>query len=61
MTTIAVTTIAVDWRPGSLVSTVDGEPVRRIDQSPDYPVQLVPAVFDFPTRPPPATKCPSPS
>ena len=28
-------TYAVDWRPGSLVFTVDGMPVRRIGQSPE--------------------------
>jgi hypothetical protein len=39
---------AVDWRPGSLVFTVDGEVVRRIGQSPAYPVQLMLGVFDFP-------------
>jgi hypothetical protein len=43
-------TYAVDWQPGSLVFTVDGEPVRRIDQSPNYPVQLMLAVFDFPEK-----------
>jgi hypothetical protein len=43
-------TYAVDWQPGSLVFTVDGAEVRRIDQSPDYPVQLMLAVFDFPGK-----------
>ncbi len=43
-------TYAVDWRPGSLVFTVDGAQVRRIDQAPDYPVQLELGVFDFPGR-----------
>jgi hypothetical protein len=43
-------TYAVDWQPGSLVFTVDGEQVRRIGQSPNYPVQLMLAVFDFPGR-----------
>jgi hypothetical protein len=41
---------AVDWRPGSLVFTVDGTEVRRIDQAPDYPVQLEIGVFDFPDK-----------
>jgi hypothetical protein len=40
-------TYAVDWQPGSLVFTVDGDVVRRIDQAPDYPVQLMIGVFDF--------------
>jgi glycosyl hydrolase family 16 len=43
-------TYAVDWAPGSLVFTVDGEVVRRLDQAPDYPVQLMLGVFDFPGR-----------
>ena len=40
----------VDWRPGSLVFSVDGEPVKRIGQSPNYPVQLMIGVFDFPDK-----------
>ncbi|MEV6303823.1 glycoside hydrolase family 16 protein [Actinoplanes sp. NPDC051861] len=43
-------TYAVDWRPGSLAFSVDGEVVKRVAQSPDYPVQLEIAVFDFPDR-----------
>ena len=43
-------TYAVDWAPGSLVFTVDGAPVKRIGQAPDYPVQLMLAVFDFPGK-----------
>jgi len=43
-------TYGVDWRPGSLAFTVDGEVVRRVNQAPDYPVQLMIGVFDFPTR-----------
>ncbi|WP_345771660.1 glycoside hydrolase family 16 protein [Geodermatophilus sabuli] len=43
-------TYAVDWAPGSLVFTIDGEVVRRLDQAPDYPVQLMLGLFDFPAR-----------
>ena len=43
-------TYAVDWRPGSLVFTVDGAEVRRVGQAPDYPVQLEIGVFDFPDK-----------
>jgi beta-glucanase (GH16 family) len=43
-------TYGVDWRPGSLTFTVDGEPVKRIGQAPDYPVQLMLGVFDFPDK-----------
>ena len=35
-------TYAVDWRPGSLAVSVDGEVVREVGQAPDHPV------FDFP-------------
>jgi hypothetical protein len=43
-------TYGVDWQPGSLAFDVDGEVVRRLDQAPDYPVQLMLGVFDFPDR-----------
>jgi hypothetical protein len=43
-------TYGVDWRAGSLAFAVDGEVVRRVDQAPDYPVQLMLGVFDFPAR-----------
>jgi Glycosyl hydrolases family 16 len=47
-------TYAVDWLPGSLTFTVDGEIVKRVAQSPNYPVQLMLAVFDFPGKADPA-------
>ena len=43
-------TYAVDWRPGSLEFAVDGQIVKRCAQAPDYPVQLMIGVFDFPDR-----------
>jgi hypothetical protein len=43
-------TYAVDWLPGSLVFTVDGAEVRRLEQAPDYPMQLMLGVFDFPAQ-----------
>jgi len=43
-------TYGVDWRPGELSFTVDGAEVKRVDQAPDYPVQLEIAVFDFPAK-----------
>lgn len=49
---------AVDWRPGSLVFTVDGEVVRTAGQAPDYPVQLMLGVFDFPAKGDPAHATP---
>jgi hypothetical protein len=41
-------TYGVDWRPGSLTFLVDGVEVHRLDQAPDYPMQLMLGVFDFP-------------
>jgi hypothetical protein len=41
-------TYGVVWLPDSLVFTVDGETVRTSGQSPDYPMQLMIGVFDFP-------------
>jgi hypothetical protein len=43
-------TYAVDWRPGSLVFGIDGVVVRTLEQSPDYPMQLMVGVFDFPIK-----------
>jgi Glycosyl hydrolases family 16 len=39
---------AVDWRPGRVDFFVDGEWVRTTSQAPDYPMQLILGVFDFP-------------
>ena len=30
--------------------SVDGEVVRRLEQAPDYPMQLMLGVFDFPAK-----------
>jgi hypothetical protein len=43
-------TYGVDWRPGSLTFSIDGTPVRQLDQAPDYPMQLMIGVFDFPAK-----------
>ena len=43
-------TYGVDWRPGSLTFTLDGTPVKLVAQSPNYPVQLMIGVFDFPGK-----------
>jgi hypothetical protein len=48
-------TYGVDWRPGSLTFTVDGEVTKRIAQSPNYPVQLMIGVFDFPAKADPSS------
>jgi hypothetical protein len=41
---------AADWQPGRVEFYVDGEHVRSVDQAPDYPMQFMVAVFDFPAR-----------
>ncbi len=48
-------TYGVDWRPRSLTFTVDGEVTKRIAQSPNYPVQLMIGVFDFPAKADPSS------
>ncbi len=54
-------TYGVDWRPGSLTFAVDGDVTKRIAQSPNYPVQLMIGVFDFPAKAdPPSTDVPVP-
>lgn len=42
---------AVDWRPGRIDFLVDGERTKSLAQAPDYPMQLILGVFDFPDRP----------
>ena len=43
---------AADWKPGRVDFFVDGEFVRAVDQAPDYPLQFMVAVFDFPDKAP---------
>jgi hypothetical protein len=43
-------TYGVEWRTGSLMFTVDGDAVDLVGQAPDYPMQLMLGVFDFPDR-----------
>jgi Glycosyl hydrolases family 16 len=43
---------AVDWRPGRVEFLVDGEHVRTVEDAPDYPMQMMVAVFDFPEKGP---------
>jgi hypothetical protein len=42
---------ALDWSPGRVDFFVDGDHVRTAEQAPDYPMQIMVAVFDFPARP----------
>jgi hypothetical protein len=41
---------AADWRPGRVDFLVDGRDVKTVDQAPDYPMQMMVAVFDFPDK-----------
>jgi hypothetical protein len=41
---------AADWRPGRVDFHVDGEHVKTVHQAPDYPMQMMVAVFDFPEK-----------
>ena len=45
-------TYQVAWDPECVAITVDEVTVREIGQSPDYPMQLMIGVFDFPARDP---------
>jgi hypothetical protein len=40
-----------DWRPGRVDFLVDGVHVRTTEQAPDYPMQMMIGVFDFPAKP----------
>ncbi len=39
---------AAEWRPGRVDILVDDERVKTVDEAPDYPMQMIVAVFDFP-------------
>jgi hypothetical protein len=41
---------AADWRPGRVDFLIDGEHVKTVHQAPDYPMQMMVAVFDFPAK-----------
>jgi glycosyl hydrolase family 16 len=47
---------AADWRPGRVDFLIDGRHVKTVHQAPDYPMQMMVAVFDFPARPTPAAQ-----
>jgi beta-glucanase (GH16 family) len=49
---------AADWQPGRVDFTIDGEHVKTVHQAPDYPMQMMVAVFDFPAKPGPAAHVP---
>jgi hypothetical protein len=41
---------AADWRPGRVDFLIDGRHVKTVHQAPDYPMQMMIAVFDFPAK-----------
>ena len=41
---------AADWRPGRVDFLIDGLPAKTVQQAPDYPMQMMVAVFDFPAK-----------
>jgi len=41
---------AADWRPGRVDFLIDGRRVKTVEQAPDYPTQMMVAVFDFPAK-----------
>jgi hypothetical protein len=41
---------AANWRPGRLDFLVDGDHVKTVHQAPNYPMQMMVAVFDFPEK-----------
>jgi hypothetical protein len=41
---------AADWRPGRVDFLIDSHHVKTVHQAPDYPMQMMIAVFDFPNR-----------
>ena len=41
---------AADWQPGRVDLFVDGQPTKTVHQAPDYPMQMMVAVFDFPDK-----------
>lgn len=44
---------AAEWRPGEVDFFVDDRHVKTAHQAPDYPLQMIVAVFDFPDQPGP--------
>jgi hypothetical protein len=41
---------AADWRPGRVDFLVDGRHVKTVHEAPDYPMQMMVGVFDFPEK-----------
>jgi beta-glucanase (GH16 family) len=39
---------AADWTADRIVFSVDGAPIKTVDQSPAYPMQLMLGIYEFP-------------
>jgi hypothetical protein len=39
---------AADWTPDGVEFSVDGQAVKTVRQSPDYPMQLMLGIYEFP-------------
>jgi hypothetical protein len=48
----------VDWSAGRVEHFLDGESIRTTHQAPDYPVQLIVGVIDFPEQADPRSEGP---
>ena len=46
---------AAEWMPGRVAFYVDEQRVKVVDQSPDYPMQLMLSLYEFATGPEPAS------
>lgn len=47
---------AAEWTPTQVTFFVDNVPVRTIQQSPQYPMQLMLSVYEFPQQVTPAAR-----
>jgi beta-glucanase (GH16 family) len=39
---------AAEWTPQQVAFSIDGELAKTVDQSPDYPMQLMLSIYEFP-------------
>jgi hypothetical protein len=49
-------TYSAEWRLDRVGCLIDGRHVKTVGQSPDYPMQAMVALFDFPDRASPASE-----
>ena len=42
---------AAEWTPGGVAFFVDDAVIKAVDQSPDYPMQLLLNIYEFPGEP----------